>query len=135
MPQPNAQRGGRGGVSSVARCGAAKDKSSRLRKQDAFESAGQTVRTSGAVSSSPVLSAGRRIRTTTHTALAVELQEFCNKPAELMHYCMLLDTLGDHEGMLNCALLHIELTCVGGQSQSAKAENMQRDMFAVACKK
>jgi len=57
------------------------------------------------------------------------------KPSELMHYCMLLDTLGDHEGMLNCALVHVEKTCSGGGTLRPADENLQRDMFAVACKK
>ena len=57
------------------------------------------------------------------------------RPGELMHYCMLLDTLGDHEGMLHCALTHIEKTCNGAAAMSVREENLQRDMFAVAAKK
>ena len=67
------------------------------------------------------------------TITTQDLMEY--RPGELMHYCMLLDTLGDHEGMLNCALTHIHKTCMGGKAQSMREENLQRDMFAVAAKK
>jgi len=48
---------------------------------------------------------------------------------------MLLDTLGDHDGMLNCAIVHVTKTCKSGTPLRTADENRQRDMFAVACKK
>jgi len=52
-----------------------------------------------------------------------------------MHYCYLLDTLGDHEGMLNCAIMHVTKTFASETPLRSADENLQRDMFAVACKK
>ena len=73
------------------------------------------------------------------------------KNEELITYCMLLDTIGDHEAcrsliwlithrnifqaMLNCASVHVKKTCSGGPPLRPQEEVNQRDMFAVACKK
>jgi len=42
---------------------------------------------------------------------------------------------GCWQAMLNCAIVHVDQTCKGGVPQRAADENLQRDMFAVACKK
>lgn len=69
--------------------------------------------------------------------LVLSKQVFENyKENELLHYCMLLDTLGDHQGMLNCAIIHVKRTSEEDTKQRPIVlENTQRDMFAVACKK
>jgi len=68
--------------------------------------------------------------------LVLSKEQFADyKNEELITYCMLLDTIGDHEAMLNCASVHVKKTCSGGPPLRPQEEVNQRDMFAVACKK
>ena len=52
-----------------------------------------------------------------------------------MHYCMLLETLGNHKGMLNCALTHIHKTCTGGRRRGCGIRRKTPDTCIAAAKK
>jgi len=70
--------------------------------------------------------------------LVLDQEKFKNfDQDELLHHCMLLDTLGDHTGMLNSAIMYVTRTAESsrGEQRQASEENTERDVFGVACKK